>query len=355
MKRILLTLVAALNVVVMCVAQTSFVATLSHNDTFTHYYGANALTSAYKAAVDGDIINLSSGTFTASSLIIDKGITLRGTGFETTNTTYEAAFPNLTFISGDIKFRSTDSTRVTTVEGIRFKSKVSIETFSSDKGQGTIKFIKNFIANVNATYWTIDTKDSPKVRFYNNAINGMYFNGYTKPDFLFYNCYIENPYSSSANFAENSSAFINCVIKYNNQNKNYYCSWAHYLNFYNCIIYCENRNDRFPSTVTCQNCLSVNWGGLYDYLVSGGNNKNNDTITDVFKTYSGTHNWHETFELTDAAKTTYLGTDGTQVGMQGGNYPYSTTVQYPVITKFKSAPQTTKEGILSINVEVDGQ
>ena len=59
--------------------------------------------------------------------------------------------------------------------------------------------------------------------------------------------------------------------------------------------------------------------------------------------------------MTEEAKNTYIGTDGTQVGMYGGNYPYNTKVQYPIITSFGSDVQTSKEGILNINVEVDGQ
>ena len=64
------------------------------------------------------------------------------------------------------------------------------------------------------------------------------------------------------------------------------------------------------------------------------------------------HKWHE---LTPEAQETYLGTDGTQVGQYGGNYPYNTKVQYPIVTNFSSDVQTSKEGILNINVEVDGQ
>ena len=55
------------------------VATLRHEGTITGtYYGENALTSAYNAANNGDIITLSSGAFSCPD--ISKSVTIHGAG-----------------------------------------------------------------------------------------------------------------------------------------------------------------------------------------------------------------------------------------------------------------------------------
>ena len=134
------------------------------------------------------------------------------------------------------------------------------------------------------------------------------------------------------------------------------------MNFYNSIFLWNidswsgsNTAYILPNTATCYNCLSINKSTLFNNLVSGGSNKTAGSAADVFVTYTNSPVIGETFELTDAAKETYIGTDGTQIGMQGGKYPYTTTVQYPVVTKFNADAQTNKEGILNIEVEVDGK
>lgn len=350
MKKILITMVALIGGFVTSFAQTSFIATLQHEGEFKHYYGGGALTSAYNDATEGDIITLSPGTFSFSG-VFNKGITLRGAGVESVDKTY---------ISGGFTFRSTESSRVTTVEGIKFSGTISIENNSSGTGQGTLKFIKNTFSSVQATVGSTYSQDKgPTVRFYNNAIYHMTFGSNTHPDFLFYNCYVCNPNSASSGFSETTTTFVNCVINLTNYA---YASYAYYLNFYNTIFNWTDsnyggNNDSWtlPNTVSCYNCLSINKSKLYNKLVSGGNNKTVSSVGDVFTTYRNSLNEGETFELTETAKKEYLGTDGTQIGMQGGKYPYTTTVQYPIITKFSSESQTTKDGKLTIDVEVDGK
>ena len=72
----------------------------------------------------------------------------------------------------------------------------------------------------------------------------------------------------------------------------------------------------------------------------------------MFKSFTGSYSDNQTFELTDAAKAKYLGTDGTEVGMHGGVLPYDTTPSYPQITKMNVASKTTADGKLSVEIEV---
>ena len=57
-------------------------------------------------------------------------------------------------------------------------------------------------------------------------------------------------------------------------------------------------------------------------------------------------------DLTDEAKATYLGTDGTPVGMYGGPMPFDLTPTYPQITKMNVASKTTADGKLSVDIEL---
>ena len=76
--------------------------------------------------------------------------------------------------------------------------------------------------------------------------------------------------------------------------------------------------------------------------------------TDVFKTYTGTYNDDENFELTDVAKEAYKGIGGTEVGIYGGNMPFSTTPTNPQITKCNVAAKSTADGKLSVDITVNG-
>ena len=58
------------------------------------------------------------------------------------------------------------------------------------------------------------------------------------------------------------------------------------------------------------------------------------------------------FELTDEAKTAFLGDDGTEMGMYGGVMPYNSTPSYPQITKMNVANKATADGKLSVEIEV---
>ena len=72
----------------------------------------------------------------------------------------------------------------------------------------------------------------------------------------------------------------------------------------------------------------------------------------VFDSYRGVYSDEETFELTETAKTTYLGTDNEQIGLYGGLQPYNSTPSYPLITKMEVGEKTNETGQLSVKIEV---
>ena len=59
-----------------------------------------------------------------------------------------------------------------------------------------------------------------------------------------------------------------------------------------------------------------------------------------------------TYQLTEEAAATYLGTDGTQVGIYGGTYPYETTPDYPLVKRL-DVIGSHKDGKLNVKINVE--
>lgn len=110
MKRLVLSLFALVCATVSF-AQQNLVATLTHGDEVSMFYGTYAYRDAMNAAVDGDLINLSGGSFQACN--ITKAVAVRGAGAE-------AAQPTFIVNSFDIQIPTTTTERLT-MEGLKYQ------------------------------------------------------------------------------------------------------------------------------------------------------------------------------------------------------------------------------------------
>ena len=127
--------------------------------------------------------------------------------------------------------------------------------------------------------------------------------------------------------------------------------------FINCVIYhTDNSTLSLPSNCTAYYCVGrtyYNNGNLFSNQTNTTNwYLGNTAYSNIFKTCDGSYNDNETFELTDEAKTKYLGADGKEVGMYGGDLPYNERPTNPQITKCNVAAKTTADGKLSVDIEV---
>lgn len=323
MKQLFFSLVASM-ISTVSFAQNTLVATLSHGEDVSMYYGIYALRDAMDDAVSGDVINLSGGAF--QSVDIRKAVAMRGTGIDDAAPTY---------ITGDftINVPTSDTNRLS-MEGIRCVGSISMQgTFNSPY------FVKSSFYEFN--YYNANIKNA---MFANCRItDGFNLSGTSTVQFVnsFVDSFTNNEFGSSS-----TASFINCVIYPKEGNNPEIIENSQLVN---CIIYSTGYS--LPSSSMASNCVSIGNNELFDDL-SIKSNCSFSSYQEMFKNFTGSYSDNQTFELTDAAKAKYLGTDGTEVGMYGGVLPYSATPSYPQITKMNVANKTTADGKLSVEIEV---
>lgn len=314
-------------------AQSSMLATLSHEGEITTYYGALALRDAVNAAADGDVITLSSGTFV--SVDITKGLTIRGAGmyFDTENQCEP------TIITGDFTINMADGvTHKLTMEGIYHNNTINYD--GTLTGATFLKCRFKIITN-NWSY----AAHLVNATFIHCRVTEQLFLG-NESSALCVNCVIMEPSMSSR--TTSNFEMTNCVLW--KQFWYDFCSSS----LKNCILETTS-NSQLNGSNTAFNCISTyDYDDFFGYIPNYTNTPSTG-YENVFKHHQGyVFADDELFELTDEAKTTYLGADGTEVGIYGGNMPYSSTTTNPKITKLNVASKSTADGKLSVDITVSG-
>ena len=298
-------------------AQSSLIATLSHENDVKEFYGTDAFKNAHAAAVNGDVITLSSGSFAATG--ITKAVTIRGAGV--TND-FENGYEQ-TIVKGTSSIKNVnDSIHSLTIEGIYFQDKLSYS--------GNNKNIRIVKCNL----YSFDESYSYNGETINNT---MFINCK-----IFYDLYVHdnsgvvvlNSVIYNPCIRENSigSELVNCVI-YSVQSTNKSL-------LKNCYI--RSSNYGLKSLNEAYNCVGSN-AIIFEYMSNSTNKVCAEA--DMFKTEG-------LYVLTDAAKAEYIGTDGTEVGIYGGNMPYDVTSDFPRILKCNVASKSTIDGKLSVDIQV---
>lgn len=332
MKRFFVFFTMAVMTSVSALSQSALIATLTHEGNISTFYGASALQQAHAAAADGDIITLSSGSF--QSVDITKGITIRGAGMQFMDNGAEP-----TIITGDFNIGSVNAGPVQNL------------TFEGLYSNSTVRY---FSAVINATFL--------KCRFQTFDRNGanarlqdaqfihcrvgkeLILNGSSSATCI--GCVIWKPSTSYEGY--NSFQMQNCVL-YNGN------SWDGFQNssLRNCILIAD-KEYAIPSSTNVYNCVDVyeNEGTSLFNNVPNSTNKRVQGLSNILKSGTMTYGDSFTYELTDEALATYLGSDGTQVGIYGGNLPFDATPTNPQIKKCNVASRSTADGKLSVEIEV---
>ena len=307
------------------------VATLQHNDTITGvFYGQNAYSSAYNAAVNGDVITLSSGTFNA--VTIEKSITIRGAGcvLDTLTNVLPTIIPgNFNLLRNNITF-----------EGVWFTGVISFGRWSASYSNNS--FIK---CNI-------------------NTIQHGAYSGYYERFHQFNNCIINN--YSSVEF--HGTSIINSVVRFTSYNHtdiynptsiyNSVLVFDSTLTINNIVAYnsiIATASGHNVSNNTFFNCIGIKTGETS--LFEGQLNTTNMVVnnySDVFETFDGTISYENIYQLKNNIATSFLGHDGTEVGIYGGIMPYKTRPPYMILKNCNVAGQTDENKKLNVEMELIG-
>ena len=325
MKKLFFSLVLTLTGVAATFAQSSLIATLSHEGNVQVFHGPTSYKQAMAAAEDGDVISLAGGIYEATN--ITKGITLRGSGVE--KDTISNAYP--TEIQGTFTINVPDSCSSLVIEGVYCSSDV---TFVKMKNP---VFMKSKFTSLNGS--SSDSMIDNLTMLHCNVTNSMSLNSSSTANLI--NSYIYNLSGTSLDVT-------NCYVR----TDPYYIGKSQ---FRNCLIvstYMPNLNysSDFSTSNMIYNCVGANANGYSIFTNHSANNNVKLTFGDFKALFTSTG----FYQLTDEAKAKYKGDDGTEVGLYGGSLPYDLHIAKPQITKCNIAQKTTADGKLSVDIEVKG-
>ena len=325
MKKVLLSLVAMM-VATMSFAQETVVASLSHEGETTMFYGLTALVKAAENAQSGDVINLSRGIFTATTIKV--GITLRGAGIDSDDPTY---------LNGNLHIEiPADDPNHFTMEGIICNNEMSMRgTFS------TPQIVK---CKLKSGFTTKTITDDINILVVNSKVLD-HFNvgGVCRASLI-------NSYMDGVSFYDDAHFMgLNCVLWKDRVDLLHHSVWK------NCIFFSgRSYSEALPTDSECTNCVAVNYSGdpFRNLTIKPGCSR--ATYAEAFKDFTGTYTDEQTFELSDEAKANenFKGTDGTEVGLYGGPQPFNLTLSYPLISKMEVSEKTDDKDQLEVTIEV---
>lgn len=316
--------------------QNALVAVLTHEGESTTFHGAEALATANEAAVDGDVITLSGGTF--NGITVSKGITIRGAGMYRNDSTDvdRTTISSLTISQG---------THDASIENLRLPA---LTTEDSLLRVSFYKLLIDPVVVVNKgsdmsvicckVKGGVDCKSAAKVAVLNSII--IYPSvAADDSEASYQNCIVSFPGGLTLPNAQRYSSFVNCI----------FIGDSGYNDFY-----------VFPETVTAKCCVVSTDSDLWRSNVMTQLFKNITNSTNTIQSYSifkdvSTYTFGDaiTYRLTDEAAVTYLGSDGTQIGIYGGLYPFDSNPHHPIITKSNVARRAA-DGKLHVSFEVNG-
>ncbi|MDI6832294.1 MAG: hypothetical protein QMD02_00410 [Bacteroidales bacterium] len=328
---------------IICVCCINFVqaqqkVALHSNGTTTIFGGSNPFTDAYNASANGDTIYLPGGNIPFPTTI-DKGIVIIGAGFypDSTTATNPTVSNAITLLIGE----NADNLYMEGFEvngAINFASSANIDNvvlkrlrFKSMSYLGTGNLCENHIVRECVITGDVNLSNCKSSMISNCIIDGRILNG------------IEMGISNNL-LLHNSAAFSLYTI--NNVDNSY---------FSNNILLKPN-NSLVGSTE-----LSTFEKNLYGYIPDVGsntfvNNYEGVNLDSIFVNYNGLlFNYSENYQLVNPLL--YTGTDGNEVGIYGGFFPYKTAAvpKNPHIQIKNIAPTTNANGDLQIQIQVRAQ
>ena len=299
MKKILLSIVALCCTVVAGAQQTDQISAVLQVEDQTPqvFYGASALKSAIEAAPDkGGVITLSSGQF--SPVTINKCVRIYGSGLQTIDSldVYQS------YISGDCTVNLPEeiaSPHDIGIEGVYINGDLLVKS-TVDGLTLTKSSVQNYTTSAPATRCGITQS-------------------YIRGDIKAHQMFIQNSWLCARIYPLNDESSIvidhsilRCGGYFGNYNDRFACR--------NSILWSIYRH----SNQTYNFCLSPS-NAAFNVNAGCSDNWYNVGESNVFKdANSADYSTTRTFEL--KSPDTYIGSDGTQVGVHGGAFPWKKSI-----------------------------
>lgn len=335
MKQILLSIL-----MLVCVmgikAQDAMVATLQSGEQSLVFYGANGLVDAVNVASTGDLITLSAGTFNTTT--INKSLRIQGAGY--LDDPGKGGYR--TVLNADLRIELADgNTDDFLLEGVFSSHELQVQSSVSIN-----RFVLKRCRFRDVNFRNSSTANS---QLEHCRISANFTVGSNAKTFSVINSIIGN---MAGNTGKSMITYRNSII----------CNFNEYYddiiaNFENCILNASGgnyRHTRLHENCVVKNCLSF-VSGMFDDVqtkekVWTPENLDQAEFWNSGKGYSDT----DLYELTEQAKSQYIGTDGTEIGINGGIKPFTFTPSHPQITKRDIATKTSG-GKLKVNITVEAQ
>lgn len=321
---------------------------LSHAGTSTFFTGNTCVNDAVTAAVSGDTIYIPGGGFTIGTLTIDKTLTIFGVGHtpDSTQATYR------TELSGYINLIQGASN--SHLEGFYLSGDISLGTSPTDQFVQNVRIRRVNMNILRLSYNGSAVTTSNTLFIEENRIRGEMYAGYASNLLV-----SKNMMSQGFRYASNALITNNIII-------GGYCGGGPFSNVDNCLF--QN------------NYIYVGFGPCCcQYFISGNSNQFLNNVTNINWSFpdgtnTGTGNWFNvpmssifvncpsnafdyTYDYHLQNPATYLGSDGTQIGIYGTSQPakVGTVPVNPHVSTKTIAPQTNASGELNIQVTVGAQ
>ena len=302
-------------------------AILQVGDNAQIFYGTNALVEALEAAPDrGATITLSSGTFAGGT--ITKCVNIYGAGWveqkvarNNDNPSDNSILP--TILSSKLTISIPEELTAPHnihIEGLR--TAYSIGSHLCDKSIDGLEIMKCYIADYNTGFqFTAENKNVVFTQCYLDVVYGL-------GDALIQNCDIINGCNITCLNVNESHVVINhCIVG------------GHYGYGSSCKALFTNSmiwgNYGIGPSSTVRNCMfnigSISNVGSEDNIFSVDYNQIFEDAPNISYTDA------RTFKIKDELVDTYMGGDGTQIGINGGNYNWNKAPHTPLVTDLKLA------------------
>lgn len=358
MKKLFFSLVLAFMALMNVDAQDVQLATLQKTDGLQVFYGADAFKEAMEAADNGDVITLTAGSFNATT--ITKAVSIYGAGYEMdakmgnseTGETIDELPKYPTRLVGDFNI-AINLVNEQPVEGLYMEGIYSDNSIMVGSKLVAASFVKCRFQNF--AFWKdTNTMIESKNCSFSQCRIAYWFEPGNSQQMVLTNCIVNllgrNPNVSSM-YIKNTIIYAlmaqwrgiikdSIVLGVRDCDTSFHSVGAGTVAMHSdCSVY----HTLFYPKVALNNVVTKDGNWLLE---------NKELTTLLFGTYMEIYTEKSTYELTDEAKTTYLGTDGKEIGLYGGANPFSPILTIPRVVKKDIAAQTA-DGKLKVNIKVE--